>query len=78
LVNDHLLFWVELFSIFGKKPSKLLLVKDFMAKRSARTVAPKDSIVFDINWTDFEIKERDVSKVKESVFNLREHIDPKM
>ena len=49
-----------------------------MAKRSAKTVAPKESIVYDINWSDFEIKERDVSQIKESVFNLRDHIDPKV
>lgn len=78
LINAHLLYWVELFCIFGKKPCKLLLIKDFIAKRSAKAVAPKSSLVLDINWADFEVKERDVSKAKESVFNLRDHIDPKM
>lgn len=77
VVNERLMFWLELFHIFGKKPSQLLLIKDFVAKRSLKLVPCVHSLVVDVDFQAFEIRERDLSGVKEAEFDMRKHIDEK-
>jgi hypothetical protein len=77
VLNERLLFWVELFKIFDKKPCQLLLVKDFIAKRSLKVTPCSKSSVVDIDFSSFEIVERDVSGIQEHEFDMRKHIDEK-
>lgn len=77
VLNERLLFWVELLHVFGKKKSQLLLIKDFVAKRSFKVTPCNHSRVVDIDFEAFEVKERDLSGVKEHEFDMRQHIDEK-
>lgn len=77
VLNERLLFWVELFHTFGKKQSHVLLAKDFVAKRSLKVTPCVHSKVIDIDFSAFEVKERDLSSVKEMEFDVRKHIDDK-
>lgn len=78
ILNVHFLFWLELFCLIEKRTSKVFFIKDFVAKRSAKLLPLEQSVILYVNFEQFKIKERNVSQVKESEFNLRDHIDPQM
>lgn len=78
VLNEHFLFWLEMFALIEKKTSKVLFIKDFVAKRSAKLLPAEQSFVLDVNFVDFKIKERILGDIKESEFNLRDHIDPQV
>lgn len=77
VLNERLLFWAQLFHTFGKRKCQLLLVKDFVAKRSLKLSPCANSKVYDIDFPALEVKERDVTGVKEQEFDVRKHIDDK-
>lgn len=75
ILNEHLLFFIEMFQRFNKKTCQVLLIKDFIAKRSAKPPVLENSIILDINFCDFKFSERKVGDIKETEFNLRENMD---
>lgn len=81
IVSGIIAHYLEVFKGFtddikGKKID-IFAIKDFIARKSARSPVVKNSVKFSVDLENLEFSELDLSKIQVSKFNLKELIDEK-